>query len=116
MAIKKFSEHDIQVYVCKYIKSKGFRCWAVPNGFVFKGDKQSTSKYRQYMESEGVTKGVFDLTILLGNGQTAFLEVKTNDGKPSPEQIEWNNYFQENNYKAKICVGLKECIDFIDSL
>ena len=116
MAIKKWTEHEVQVYVCKYLKSKGLKFWAVPNGFILNGDTKNIARYRNYMKEEGVTKGVFDITILLGNGKTAFLEIKTIHGKPKPEQNKWLKYFIENNYPAKICTGLGECIDFIDSL
>ena len=116
MTVKKISEHEVQKYVCNYLKQKGFKFWAVPNGFVFKGSSQETARYRNYMEQEGVTKGVFDLTILLGNGKVAFLEVKTVNGAARKEQREWLEYFEKNNYPAKICVGIKECIDFIDEL
>lgn len=116
MAVKKISEHEVQKYVCNYLRKKGFKFWAVPNGFVFNGSSQEISRYRHYMTQEGVTKGVFDLTILLGNGEVAFLEIKTIHGSPRKEQKEWLEYFKQNGYRAEICVGIGECIAFIDKL
>lgn len=116
MTIKKISEHEVQKYVCNYLRKKGLKFWAVPNGFVFKGNTEETSRYRNYMEQEGVVKGVFDLTILLGNGEVAFLEIKTIHGSPRKEQKEWLEYFKQNGYRAEICVGIGECIAFIDKL
>ena len=75
---KELSEHKIQVAVCKYLKSKKIGHWAVPNGFVHNGDKIATARYINYMKSEGVKNGVFDITICYGNGKVAFLEIKTN--------------------------------------
>lgn len=111
------SEHDIQVKVCKYLTSKGLKYWAVPNGFVHNSsDKMATVRYIGYMKSEGVRNGVFDMTILLGQGDIAFLELKTPKGKPSEEQLKWKEYFDENNYKNAICKGYDEAVAFIDSL
>ena len=120
---KKLSEHEIQVAVCKYLKSKKIGHWAVPNGFVHNSNKDvkdkdrlATAKYINYMKSEGVKNGVFDITICYGNGKVAFLEIKTKKGKPSEHQLLWLEWFKNNGYLAKICYGYDECIDFIDSL
>ena len=113
---KELSEHEIQVAVCKYLKSKKIGHWAVPNGFVHNGDKIATARYINYMKSEGVKNGVFDITICYGNGKVAFLEIKTKKGKPSEHQLLWLEWFKNNGYLAKICYGYDECIGFIDSL
>lgn len=110
------TEHDIQVKVCKYLKEHKIGHWAVPNGFVHNGDKVSTARYINYMKSEGVKNGVFDITICYGNGKVAFLEIKTKKGRPSEHQLLWLEWFKNNGYLAKICYGYDECIDFIDSL
>lgn len=111
------SEHDIQVKVCKYLSSKGLKYWAVPNGFVHNGtDKMATVRYIGYMKAEGVRNGVFDMTILLGKGDIAFLELKTKKGRASEEQLKWKEYFDNNGYKNAICKGYDEAVAFIDSL
>ena len=113
---KELTEHEIQVEVCKYLKSKKIGHWAVPNGFVHNGDKIATARYINYMKSEGVKNGVFDITICYGNGKVAFLEIKTKKGKPSEHQLLWFEWFKNNGYLAKICYGYDECIEFIESL
>lgn len=111
------SEHDIQVKVCKYLTAKGFKYWAVPNGFVHNGaNKMATVRYINYMKAEGVRNGVFDITILLGNGEIAFLELKTVKGRASDEQLKWKEYFDENGYKNAICKGYDEAVAFIEGL
>lgn len=109
---KELTEHEIQVKVCKYLKKHKIGHWAVPNGFVTDRDY----KYINYMKAEGVKNGVFDLTICPGNGNIAFLEIKTKKGKPSEHQLKWLEWFKSNGYIAKICYGYDECIDFINNL
>lgn len=116
MTVKKLSEHEMQVLLCKHLDKVGLEYWAVPNGFIHNGDKNQTIRYIKYMKAEGVKNGVFDLTILLGNGRVAFLEMKTDKGKPRKEQLEWLEKFQRNHYPAKICYGLKEAIEAVDEL
>lgn len=110
------TEHDIQVKVCKYLKEHKIGHWAVPNGFVHNGDKVATARYINYMKSEGVKNGVFDITICYGNGKVAFLEIKTKKGRPSEHQLLWLEWFENNGYIAKICYGYDECIEFIEQL
>lgn len=113
---KELTEHEIQVEVCKYLKSKKIGHWAVPNGFVHNGDKIATARYINYMKSEGVKNGVFDITICYGNGKVAFMEIKTPKGRASEYQLNWLNWFNKNGYIAKICYGYEECIEFIEYL
>lgn len=113
----KETEHDLQVKVCKYLSSKKLKYWAVPNGFVRGGDdKLATARYINYMKAEGVRNGVFDLTILLGCGKVAFLELKTEKGKPSEHQLEWKDYLDSEFYNNAICYGFDEAKIFIDNL
>lgn len=115
-AEKELSEHEIQVQVCKYLKDRKIGHWAVPNGFVHNGDKAATARYINYMKAEGVKNGVFDMTICLGNGKVAFLEIKTKKGKPSEYQLKWLDWFEKNGYTAKIAYGYDECIEFINEI
>ena len=111
------TEHELQVRVCQYLKKNKFAFWAVPNGFIFNGNNNlETVKYINYMKQEGYKPGVFDLTILYGNSQVAFLEIKTIKGHPSDKQLNMQKYLTEKGYKNKIAYGYDECIDFIDGL
>lgn len=109
------TEHDIQVKVIKYLKEHNIGHFAVPNGFIFNGDKLASAKYLNYMKSEGLKRGVFDIVILSGNGKVVFLELKTKTGKPSEYQLRWQKWFNDNNYLNKICYGYEQAIEFIES-
>lgn len=110
------SEHEIQVKVVKYLKEHKIVHFAVPNGFIFNGDKQSSARYINYMTAEGLKRGVFDLVLLLGNGDIAFLELKTEKGRPSESQLKWQEWFNANGYKNTIAYGYDEAIEFVKSL
>lgn len=116
MTVKKLSEHEIQVYLCNYLKKNNIQHFAVPNGVIFNKDRVQAARYVKYLRSEGVKKGVSDMVLLFGKGQVAFLELKTDIGRPSKEQVEWNNWLKNNGYESRICKGLKECIDYVDYL
>lgn len=111
-----WSEHDIQKNVCLYLKEHKFMYWAVPNGFIHGGSALETAKYINYLKQEGFRSGTFDLTILYGNAQVAFLEIKTKKGKPSDKQLKMRDYLTEKGYKNTIAYGYDECIDFINGL
>lgn len=116
-------EHEIQKQVCKYLDKKGYKYFSVPNGFVFKSNKKnnandnvSSAKYINYLKAEGLRVGIFDLVILLGNGEAAFLELKKPKGKATEHQLKWQEWFNNNGYKNKIAYGYDEAVDFIQRL
>lgn len=112
----EWSEHEIQKNVCLYLKKNKFMYWAVPNGFIHGGSALETAKYINYLKQEGFRSGTFDLTILYGNIQVAFLEIKTKKGKPSDKQLKMRDYLTGKGYKNTIAYGYDECIDFINGL
>lgn len=114
---QKETEHDIQVKVVKYLTKLKIKHFAVPNGFVRGGqDRVENARYMNYMKSEGFKNGVFDLVLLPGCGRVAFLELKTEQGRPSEHQKEWKEFFEQNNYPSIIAYGYEEAERFINSL
>lgn len=113
---KEPSEHEIQVELVKYLSKLKIKFFAVPNGFVRSGDKLEAAKYINYMKAEGFRNGAPDLVLLPGNGNVVFLELKTEKGKPSEYQLEWQEFFNLNQYVYKIVYGLDEAKSFIDKI
>ena len=68
------------------------------------------------MKAEGFRNGAPDLVLLPGNGDVVFLELKTEKGKPSEYQLEWQEFFNLNHYVYKIVYGLDEAKQFIDKI
>ena len=113
---KEATEHEIQVEVVKYLSKLKIKFFAVPNGFVRGGDRLESAKYMNYMKAEGFRNGAPDLVLLPGNGDVVFLELKTEKGKPSEYQLEWQEFFNLNQYVYKITYGLNEARQFVDKI
>jgi hypothetical protein len=113
---KEMTEHEIQVELVKYLSKLKIKFFAVPNGFVRGGDRLESAKYMNYMKAEGFRNGAPDLVLLPGGGNVVFLELKTEKGKPSEYQLEWQEFFNLNQYAYKIVYGLNEARQFIDKI
>ena len=83
--------------------------FAIPNGGI--RDLGTALK----LKAEGVKKGIPDLFMPLAkNGfHGLFIELKTETGKLSKEQKEWQQRLNLNGYKAVVCFGYKEAIEVI---
>ena len=80
------SEAQIQANIVKYLRSIGYFCYSTPN--------EQTSKnpvHTGQLVAMGLYPGMADLTVWLGNGKIAYLEVKTDKGQQSDRQ----RHFQE---------------------
>jgi VRR-NUC domain len=80
----KISEHQLQVQVLDYIEQEK----ATPDIYVIaipNGGRRSISVAKK-LKREGLRAGVADLEILMPQGRVAWLELKTKNGRQSPEQ------------------------------
>ena len=84
-------------------------CFAVPNGGFRSGHEASI------MQGEGVTPGVSDLVFLKSNAQYSSLciEFKTDDGRQSEYQKDWQELVEKHGNKYVICRSLEQFIDEI---
>jgi hypothetical protein len=67
------------------------------------------------MKEAGYSKGVPDLLIFEPRGmyQGLAIEVKTDKGRPSPEQKEWCKNLNDRGWRAEITKGLDDALDVI---
>lgn len=113
----KETEHDIQVKVVKYLSQLKIKYFAVPNGFVRGSqDRVENARYINYLKAEGLKNGAPDLVILPGRGKVVFLELKTNQGRPSEHQQKWQEFFSKNGYIYTIIYGYDAAEQFIKTL
>ena len=94
MAKQRQSEHQLQVECVKWFRLKypklKMLLFSVPNGAMLYGNRMQRVKQWNYLKSEGATKGVSDLILLVSSGEFSGLciEMKTNakHSKQSKEQ------------------------------
>ena len=84
--------------------------FAVPNGG--RRDKASAARLKE----EGVLAGVADLILLLPNHQygALLIEMKTEDGRQSPEQREWQRLIEHDGYRYVVCRSVDQFISIIN--
>ena len=105
-------EHDIQVIIVDHLESM-----EVPPLFsATVGGVRVAMHTALKMKRAGYRKGIPDILIFEPRqGYCGLaLEVKTNTGRASEHQKEWQKKLRERGWKAEICKGLEACIDCID--
>ena len=108
-----FSEHALQVTVCRYlaVAMKPDMHWcAIPNGG--KRDMRTAVKLKR----EGVKAGTPDLVILLPEGRVAWLELKIKGGSLSVEQQAFRNICQRLGHHWAVAKTLDEAAAFLTAI
>lgn len=101
-------EHRIQVSCVKWFRLQyrdiGLLLWSTPNG---SARDLITGKR---LKDEGVVAGVADLFLAVARGgyHGLFIEMKTEKGKQSPAQIEFQKRVEAQGYKYVVCRSLDE--------
>jgi hypothetical protein len=104
------TEHDeqaalfdwAQAHEAQYPPLKYFH--AIPNG----GYRAKYTAVK--LKREGVKRGAPDTCLPYPTGQFhgLYIEMKTDSGRPTPEQKEWIAYLTEVGYRAVVCHGWEE--------
>jgi len=67
------------------------------------------------LKSMGLTKGVADLVYLLPFGKVLFIEMKTETGTQSKEQIAWQVLVESLGFEYVICRSFEQFKELINS-
>lgn len=102
-------EHNIQVGIVRYLRLRGFEVFAIPNG----GRRDAVTGAR--LKAEGATAGVADLEILLNNGKSVFVEVKTEKGRQSDEQKEFQRRVEKLGFEYLIWRSVDDAVKWSNS-
>ena len=107
----KSPEHDIQVAIVGLLES----IEPTPLYSATVGGVRLAIHTAKKMKEAGYSKGVRDMLIFerrgLYNGLA--IEVKTEKGRASEEQIAWIKALNNRGWRAEICKGFDECADVI---
>jgi len=109
----KNEEHNIQVsmvnwFTYQYPKLR-LSLFAVPNG------QNKSPRQASYFKAEGLTSGVSDL-VFFHKKKAYFIEVKTEKGKQSPTQKDFQKHIEKEGAKYYVVRSLDEFIDLIDNI
>ncbi len=84
--------------------------YAVPNG----GHRHKATAAR--LKAEGVKRGVPDLCLPVARGGAhgLYIELKTERGKTTPEQLGWIRALRRQGYAAEVCHGWESARSMIE--
>lgn len=107
-------EHEEQVALVQWLRMKGIRYNATPNG------GHRAAKTAKWLKAEGVAAGFPDITVWpeLGSGSPVLhVEMKrAKGGRATKEQLEWKAYLNSlPGHLAEVCEGACEAIRFIST-
>jgi hypothetical protein len=111
----QIKESEIQKQIIQYCNIMNIYCFAVPNGEARasyvngKYDARTAMITGKKLKSQGVRAGVSDL-IVIHNGKVIFVEVKTQTGKQSESQKEFENICKENKQSYYL---VRDVVEFI---
>jgi hypothetical protein len=101
------SEHALQNQVLGILAIHGKRCYpfAIPNA----GKRSPAMAAR--MKAEGLTAGIADLCIMLPDGRTGWLELKTRHGGLSKSQRDFADVCRALGHSYAVARSLDDAID-----
>lgn len=107
----KSPEHDIQVAIVGLLESIEPK----PLYSATVGGVRLAIHTAKKMKEAGYSKGVPDMLIFEPRGEYLGLaiEVKTEKGRASDEQKNWQMALNNKGWRAEICKGFDECADVI---
>lgn len=104
------TEDDEQEAVVTYCNLRGIDVVHIPN------EGKRSYQYAARLKRIGMQKGFPDLFFPYArkNAHGLFIEMKSDKGKPTVEQINWLKKLKERDYKAFFCHGFDEAKRVID--
>jgi hypothetical protein len=117
-------EHSIQVSIIQYLRYNNIFCFAIPNGEkreIKRFLNRKTGQVISYcpagvrLKNEGVLAGCADIEILLLN-RLIFIEIKTEKGRQSESQIEFQKKVESLGFEYYTWRSIKDAETFIKGL
>lgn len=100
-------EHDLQVSIINLLRAYNIFALAIPNG----GRRDAVTGAR--LKKEGVVAGAADLVLILDDGETVWVELKTPKGRQSDNQKEFQAKLQNLSHTYLIWRSIDDCNEFV---
>jgi len=100
-------EHGLQVAIVSYLRINHIFVVAIPNG----GRRDAITGSR--LKSEGVVAGAPDLVLILEDGETVWVELKTETGKQSPAQKVFQQELNRLSHNYLIWRSIADAVAFV---
>ena len=116
------SEHQEQAKVIDWCfeNLRRYPCldliFAIPNGAQLAGGKAKRGQQMNKLKAEGLRPGVSDLFLPVARKgkHGIFIEMKTEIGEPSENQLQFMDGVEKEGYYTALCLGHKAAIDVLE--
>lgn len=83
------------------------------NGIMIPASKTTRARIINHMKAEGMKKGIPDLFLPVARRgyHGLYIEMKRGSNKPTPEQVEFLKFAEEQGYLDKVCYSADEAIE-----
>ena len=105
----KKEEHYLQCQIVNYLRANGYLVFAIANG----GSRNAIEGAN--LKKEGVLAGIADLQVLLNNGKSLFLEVKTEKGKQQQTQKNFEERCKQLGHNYHVVRSVEDVINVLQT-
>ena len=86
------------------------------NGIFIPGNPITRARIINHMKNEGMKNGIPDLFLPVARRgyHGLYVEMKTEKGRPTPEQNEFLEFADAQGYLDKVCVGYEEAVETLE--
>ena len=110
--MSKFTIHEeqrIQTAIVQYLRLNRYMAFSVPNGINI-----PTKGSREIYRRMGLLSGVSDLCVMLPDGKTLWVEVKTPKGRQSEEQKAFEAAAKRLGHDYRVWRSLDDAVAFVE--
>ena len=111
------TEQQHQIYVIRWSQQPTIREKYPELAMLFHiANERSDKVQASILKKMGVKKGVPDLCLPVPSGKYhgLFIEMKTDTGRASAEQLWWISHLEANGYAAAVCYGWNRAVEVLE--
>lgn len=111
------TEQQHQIYVIQWSQQPTIREKHPELAMLFHiANERSDKVQASILKKMGVKKGVPDLCLPVPSGKYhgLFIEMKTDTGRASAEQLWWISHLEANGYAAAVCYGWNRAVEVLE--